>query len=127
MERITKGMTLTLFRLQCLVRKELDASIASVDKKIPGWFQRLYDYSGEVFYTKDEAGKCWQVKHDGSVSCLVQSRDTLQIGDGWNKPEDLKPLNIKSPPDWNDYDKYLLNGGQLDYSEWKLQRQTGLT
>ncbi len=41
----------------------------------------------------------------------------------WAADEDLKPLNIKSPPDWNDYDEYLLNGGQLEYSEWRALNQ----
>lgn len=39
-------------------------------------------------------------------------------GYDWDKPEDLKPLNIQSPPRWADYDDYLLSGGQLEYPEW---------
>lgn len=51
----------------------------------------------------------------------------VQPDDDWNKPEDLKPLNIQSPPDWNDYNEYLLEGGKLEYSEWRLQRLAALT
>lgn len=45
----------------------------------------------------------------------------------WAVDEDLKLLDIKSPPDWNGYDEYLLNGGQLEYSEWQIQRLAALT
>lgn len=45
----------------------------------------------------------------------------------WAIDEDLKPLDIQSPPDWNGYDEYLLNGGQLEYSEWKEQNRVDLS
>lgn len=43
--------------------------------------------------------------------------------ENWAVDEDLNPLNIQSPSDWNGYDEYLLNGGQLEYSEWRAQSQ----
>jgi hypothetical protein len=66
------------------------------------------------------------------LDSLVQTQqlaDSSQVepDDDWNKPEDLKPLNIQSPPDWNDYNEYLLEGGKLEYSEWRLQRLAELT
>lgn len=37
----------------------------------------------------------------------------------WSLPQKLKRLNITAPPDWNDYNTYLLSGGKLEYEDWK--------
>lgn len=37
----------------------------------------------------------------------------------WDIDEELKPLNIKSPPDWNEYNSYLMDGGTLEYDVWR--------
>jgi len=36
----------------------------------------------------------------------------------WAK-EDLEPLKMTAPADWNEYNDYLLAGGMLEYDEWK--------
>jgi len=45
----------------------------------------------------------------------------------WDKPENdpknFKRLNIKAPPFWNDYDKYLLEGGKSEYIDWLFSQQ----
>lgn len=28
-------------------------------------------------------------------------------------------LKISSPPDWDEYNEYLLDGGSLDYDDWQ--------
>lgn len=50
-------------------------------------------------------------------STLIVLDEAKQVND-WDKEEELKPLNIKSPPDWNDYNQYLLDGGTLEYEDW---------
>jgi len=40
----------------------------------------------------------------------------------WSLPEKHSRLNITAPPDWNEYDAYLLDGGHLEYEEWKAQK-----
>jgi len=40
----------------------------------------------------------------------------------WALPEELKRLNITAPPNWNEYNDYLLAGGELEYEEWHAQQ-----
>lgn len=46
--------------------------------------------------------------------------------DWWNPVEKLKKLKITAPPDWNEYDAYLLNGGTLEYEEWRTSSAADL-
>lgn len=79
---------------------------------------------GEIAF--DKPTKCIDELFHQAIRYVI---DTLQIknDENWNDVEDLRPLNIQSPPDWDDYDEYLLNGGQLEYSEWRLQRLAVVT
>lgn len=83
---------------------------------------------GEIAF--DKPTQCIDELFHQTIKYVI---DALQISDDWDNPESqslstkLKKLKITAPPDWNDYDEYLLNGGQLEYSEWRIQRLAALT
>lgn len=45
-----------------------------------------------------------------------------EAAEAWSLPKKLQKLNVTAPPDWNEYDAYLLSGGKLEYEEWRGDR-----
>lgn len=61
----------------------------------------------------------------GEVLTLAQAqrlklkRLAEKLSHDWALPQRLERLDMKAPPDWDAYNSYLMEGGQMEYEDWR--------